>query len=153
MNTMEEVVSTLKRKRTNREYPHSDSELVNVITKSMEEKKASNIVTMNLSKLDKSICDTFVICNADSGVQVRAITDNVEDEVVKQLSLNVRRRQGDENALWVILDYGSVVVHVFRTETREYYNLENLWADAEIMPMSVGYSATKNQNQRSQNSK
>ena len=133
---MEELVSTIKRKRIIREHPHSDSELVKIITKSMEEKKASNIVTMNLSKLDKSICDTFVICNADSGVQVRAITDNVEEETVKQLNINAWRRQGDENALWVILDYGSVIVHVFRTETREYYNLENLWADAEIMSMS-----------------
>jgi ribosome-associated protein len=133
---MEELVSTIKKKRIIKEHPHSDSELVNVITKSMEAKKASKIVTLNMSKLDKSICEAFVICNADSGVQVRAITDNIEDEVYKQLNVSAWRRQGDENALWVILDYGSVVVHVFRTETREYYNLENLWADAEIISIS-----------------
>ena len=129
---MKEIVTAIKIKKVKKERQFTDSELVDLIVKAMDDKKASNIILMNLNKLEKSICNAFVICNADSGTQVRAIADNVQDETIKQLNVNAWRRQGDENALWIILDYGTVVVHVFRTEAREYYSLESLWADAEI---------------------
>ena len=129
---MSKVNTAIKIKKVKKERQFTDSELVDLIVKAMDDKKASNIILMNLNKLEKSICNAFVICNADSGTQVRAIADNVQDETIKQLNVNAWRRQGDENALWIILDYGTVVVHVFRTEAREYYSLESLWADAEI---------------------
>jgi ribosome-associated protein len=108
-----------------------DAKLASTVIEAIREKKGENIVHLNLGKLTQSVCDSFIITNADSSVQVRAIADNIEDGTLKQLNVKVWRRQGDENALWIILDYGSVVVHVFRTDCRQYYALEELWADAE----------------------
>jgi ribosome-associated protein len=113
-----------------------DLELVDTVIFAMRDKKSENIVHLNLDKLSKSVCSSFIVTSADSTVQVKAIADNVEEEVFKRLNLKVWRRQGDENALWIILDYGSVVVHVFQTNCRKYYALEDLWADAETVKIS-----------------
>lgn len=110
-----------------------DTVLLEVIMTAMNEKKADNIVHLNMDKLNMSVCSLFVITSAPSTVQVRAIADNIEDKVLEHLNTKVWRRQGDDNALWIILDYGSVVVHIFQTECRNYYALEDLWADAEIV--------------------
>ncbi|MDR1886842.1 MAG: ribosome silencing factor [Prevotellaceae bacterium] len=107
--------------------------LIDTIIFAMRDKKAENIVHLNFDKLGKSVCSAFIVTNADSTTQVRAIADNIEEEVLKKLDEKVWRRQGDENALWIILDYGSVVVHVFQTKCRKYYALEDLWADAETV--------------------
>ncbi|HPJ82981.1 MAG TPA: ribosome silencing factor [Bacteroidales bacterium] len=80
--------------------------------------------------MDTTICDYFVICHADSGVQVAAIADNVEEQMVLKARRQVRRSQGKENRFWVILDYSDIVVHIFQTEYRRFYRLEDLWADA-----------------------
>lgn len=106
--------------------------LLDVIVEAMLEKKAQNIVSLNLSLLDNSVCKYFVICNADSTTQVAAIAENVEDSTREQLGERVWRKNGLDNSLWVILDYGDIVVHVFQTECRNFYKLEDLWADAEL---------------------
>jgi ribosome-associated protein len=111
----------------------SETELIDAVVFAMRDKKSEDIVHLNLNKLSKSVCSSFIVTSADSTVQVRAIADNVEEEVLKKLDVKVWRRQGDENALWIILDYGSVVVHVFQTKCRKYYALEDLWADAETV--------------------
>jgi ribosome-associated protein len=116
--------------------PTGDSKLIDTVIFAMQDRKAENIVRLNLDKLSKSVCNSFIVTNADSAVQVKAIADNVEEEVFKKLDEKVWRRQGDENALWIILDYGSVVVHVFRTDCRKYYALEDLWADAETVKIT-----------------
>jgi ribosome-associated protein len=110
-----------------------ETKLIDTVIFAMRDKKSENIIQLNLDKLSKSVCSSFIVTNADSTVQVKAIADNVEEEVLKKLNEKVWRRQGDENALWIILDYGSVVVHVFQTNCRKYYALEDLWADAEIV--------------------
>jgi ribosome-associated protein len=111
----------------------SDAELSDAVIFAMKDKKAENIVHLNMDKLSKSVCSSFIVANADSTIQVRAIADNIEEEVFKKLRVKTLRRQGDENALWIILDYGSVVVHVFQSGCRKYYALEDLWADAETV--------------------
>ncbi|MDR1130296.1 MAG: ribosome silencing factor [Prevotellaceae bacterium] len=111
----------------------SEVELIDTVIFAMREKKAENIVHLNMDRLAKSVCSSFIVTNADSTIQVKAIADNIEDEVLKKLNTKVWRRQGDENALWIILDYGLVVVHVFQTGCRKYYALEDLWADAETV--------------------
>ncbi|MDR2026348.1 MAG: ribosome silencing factor [Prevotellaceae bacterium] len=118
------------------QYGAGEMKLIDTIVFAMQSKKAENIVHLNLDKLSKSVCSSFIVTSADSTVQVRAIADNVEEEVLKKLDEKVWRRQGDENALWIILDYGSVVVHVFQTQCRKYYALEDLWADAETVKIS-----------------
>ena len=108
------------------------AELLSIVVDAMHEKKAQNIISLNLSELKNSICKYFVICNADSHTQVTAISDNIEDKVLEKLNEKVWRRNGIENAFWIILDYGDVVIHIFQTEQRNFYKLEELWADAEL---------------------
>ncbi|MDR2286879.1 MAG: ribosome silencing factor [Prevotellaceae bacterium] len=119
-----------------RQNEAEEVELIDAVVFAMKDKKSENIVHLNLNKLSKSVCSSFIVTSADSTVQVKAIADNVEEEVLKKLNIKVWRRQGDENALWIILDYGSVVVHVFQTNCRKYYALEDLWADAETVKIS-----------------
>lgn len=108
------------------------AELLSVVIDAMQEKKAQNVVSLNLSEIQNSICKYFVICNADSHTQVAAISDNIEEKTHEKLNEKVWRRNGIENAFWVILDYGDIVIHIFQTEQRNFYKLEELWADAEL---------------------
>ena len=103
---------------------------IRVIADAMLEKKASEVVSLDLTKIGTAIADSFVICNADSTTQVVAISDNVEEMMEKKCGRSPLRQQGRENAFWVILDYGDIVVHIFKTDQRLFYRLEDLWADA-----------------------
>lgn len=100
------------------------------IADAMLEKKAQFVCSLDLTSTGTAICDHFVICNADSTTQVAAIADNVEEKMQSQCSRKVIRKQGNENAFWIILDYSNIVVHIFQTEYRQFYRLEELWADA-----------------------
>ena len=102
-----------------------------VIADAMLEKKAQDVVSLDLTSIGTAISDHFIVCNADSTPAVVAIADNVEDRMLEKCRRKVARTQGKENAFWVILDYGDIVVHVFQTPYRAFYRLEDLWADAE----------------------
>ena len=102
-----------------------------VITDAILEKKGKGVCTLDLTKIGTAITDHFVICNADSTTQVCAIADNIEEKMIERVGIKVHRTQGQENGFWVILDYLNVVVHIFQTEYRNFYRLEDLWADAE----------------------
>lgn len=102
-----------------------------VIADAMLEKKAQDVVSLDLRSIGTAISDHFIVCNADSTTNVSAIADNVEDRMVEKCGRKVLRTQGKENAFWVIMDYGDIVVHVFQTPYRAFYRLEDLWADAE----------------------
>lgn len=108
------------------------SNLLETIVEAIDDKRGKNIVSLDLSEFDGAICDTFVICNADSTVQVGAIADGVEEEVEKELKRRVLRVEGKQNGLWVVMDYGELMVHIFQTEMREFYALEDMWADADL---------------------
>lgn len=103
---------------------------VDVIASAMAEKKGKDIVSLDLRNIGTAIADYFLICNADSTPNVIAICDNIEDQMVIKCKRKVIRQQGRENAFWVIMDYGDIIVHVFQTEQRLFYRLEDLWADA-----------------------
>ena len=100
------------------------------IIKFAQEKKGKQIVLMDISKLS-SFADYFVIISGDSTVQIKAIADHIIDELHVQ-DIFARNKEGMDNANWVLLDYIDVVVHIFNNETREFYGLERLWADAGI---------------------
>lgn len=104
--------------------------LTDAIVRAMQDKKASRIVSLDLSALDGTVCDTFVICQAESTTQVAAIAAGVEEGTVRELGERPWRVQGLDNALWVAMDYGDVMVHIFQSEMRDFYRLEELWADA-----------------------
>ena len=104
--------------------------VVKVIADAMLDKKAKNVVSLDLRPIESSITDYFIVCNADSTSSVAAIADNVLVKMQEECDQKVLRMQGLENDFWVILDFGDVVVHIFQTEYREFYHLEDLWADA-----------------------
>ena len=120
-----------KKKTTSRNVDKT-SILLEKIIEGMKEKKASGIVLMDLTKLSTRVCDYFVICNADNTRQVAAIADSVEDFTTRFCEEKPWHVEGLQNAQWVLMDYVNVVVHVFQTETREFYGVENLWADASV---------------------
>ena len=99
------------------------------ITEIIFNKKGYDVVMLNLQKL-ASFADYFVICSADSDTQVKAISDDV-DKSLRDVGIKCWHREGYQSLSWVLLDYVDVVVHVFKKESREYYNLEKLWGDAE----------------------
>ena len=97
----------------------------------MLDKKAKGVMSLDLRRIGTAIADFFVICNADSTTNVVSICDNIEKEMEEKCGRSVVRMQGKENAFWVIMDYADIVVHIFQTPYREFYRLEDLWADAE----------------------
>ena len=108
-----------------------EKNVLKVITDAMLEKKGQQVVSLDLSSIGTAISDYFVVCNADSTTAVAAIADNIIVRMEEKCGRKVLRMQGLENDFWIILDYGDIVVHVFLTQSREFYRLEDLWADAE----------------------
>jgi len=98
----------------------------------IQEKKGNEIVRLDLRNIHSSVADYFIVCHADSSTQVKAIALSVEDEVFKALKIEPRRKEGLQYGEWIILDYIDVVVHVFKTDKREFYGIEDLWGDAEM---------------------
>ncbi len=106
--------------------------LIETIVSAIEDKKGKNIVSLDLSKFDGAICSHFVVCNADSTTQVGAIAAGIEEKVQETLGEKVWRIEGQQSALWIAMDYVDVVVHIFQTDLRSFYKLEELWADAPM---------------------
>jgi ribosome-associated protein len=110
----------------------SSQKLSKLIVKGMQEKKANDIVLLDLRKVKNAVADFFVICSGNSDKQIDAIADSVDDEVFKGLRENPWHIEGKNNKEWMILDYTDVVAHIFRKDRRAFYALEKLWGDAEI---------------------
>ena len=103
-----------------------------VIARLAGEKKAMDIVILNMAEVSL-VTDYFIICSANSTTQVRAIADNVEEEVSKA-GREALHKEGCREGRWVLLDYSECILHVFVEEDRRFYNLEQLWGDAEALP-------------------
>jgi ribosome-associated protein len=108
----------------------TSQELAKRISALAQEKKGSQIVIINISK-KSDFADFFVIISGSSNVQVKAICDHIEDELRNE-AVRPYHKEGYEYNNWVLLDYVDVIVHVFKNETREFYGIERLWADAEM---------------------
>ena len=119
-------------KETNNPSEYS-KRITEVIVHGMQEKKGKDIISLDLRNISSSVSDFFVICHADSSTQVKAIADSVEDEMYKAFGEEPWHKEGFQNSEWILLDYVSVVVHIFRTEKRDFYGVEDLWGDAELM--------------------
>jgi ribosome-associated protein len=98
----------------------------------IQEKKGNEIVRLDLRNIHSSVADYFVVCHAESTTQVKAIALSVEQEIFKALQIEPLRKEGLQFGEWILLDYVDVIVHVFKTEKREYYGIEDLWGDAEV---------------------
>jgi ribosome-associated protein len=112
--------------------PHDKNVLINYIVAGIREIKGLDIVDVNISSIKNAICDNFIICHGTSRKHVDAIADSVEQMVWKKTGEKPWHKVGFQNAEWVLLDYVDVVVHIFNDANRKFYNLEGLWADANI---------------------
>ena len=92
----------------------------------IQEKKGEDIVRLDLRDIHSSVADYFIIASANSGTQVKAIADSVEEEIYKATQADPRHKEGLESAEWIILDYFDMVVHIFKTEKRHFYGIEEL---------------------------
>ena len=109
-------------------------ELLETVVKAADSKRAEEIVALDVANVSL-LADYFVIMQANSERQVKAIADEIEEKVAAA-GVQVRDIEGKNAANWVLLDFGDGVVHVFRTETRQFYNLEKLWAEAPLVDVS-----------------
>lgn len=110
-----------------------DISLVDLVVKGMQEKKAHGITIIDLKNVKSAVADYFILCSANTDTQVDAIRSSIEEEVYKACGLDVWKKEGMQNREWILLDYADVVAHIFRTDRREFYGLEDLWGDADII--------------------
>ena len=111
---------------------NESKKLIQQITEGIQDKKGKNIVIADLSKIGDIICNYLVICQGNSPSQVTAIVESVKEFTRKGANSKPFAIDGLRNAEWVAMDYSDILVHVFLPETRDFYNLENLWADAKL---------------------
>ena len=116
----------LRNKQLEETTQHSDElkSITEVIVHGIQEKKGKDIVSLDLRNISSSVSDYFVVCHADSSTQVKAIADSVEDEMYKSFQEEPWHKEGFQNSEWILLDFVSVVVHIFKTEKREFYGVE-----------------------------
>ena len=122
------VLATRKKKSTVRLT--KNSKLIKTIINAIQEKKGENIISLDLRKVSEAVADFFIICEASSQPQVRAIAEFVEHEMKEKCDEYPYRHEGLKNLQWVLIDYVNVVVHVMLSETRKFYKLEEMWSDA-----------------------
>ncbi|MBP0723752.1 ribosome silencing factor [Bacillus sp. RG28] len=108
-----------------------EKELMTLAVNAADDKKAEDIVVLNMNGIS-SVADYFIICHGNSDKQVQAIAREIKDQA-NQNQIDVKRLEGFEEASWVLVDLGDVVVHVFHRDQRGYYNLEKLWGDAPTL--------------------
>ncbi len=111
----------------------TNSEMLSeMVVEGMKEKKAIDIVVLDLRKTRHAVADFFVVCSGNSSRQLDAIADSVDEMVFKKVKENPWHTEGKHNKEWLLLDYVTVVVHIFQQERRKFYALEKLWGDAVI---------------------
>lgn len=122
----------MKRSEIADKIQQDTEELNPLIIDAIQDIKGKNIVSLDLRNLDEAPADFFIICEGDSTTQVSALAGNVIKRVKDELGVIPGNREGMINAKWVLVDYFNTVVHIFYPETRQFYDLEDLWNDAEI---------------------
>ncbi len=110
----------------------SQKKIEDYIVEGILEKKGQEIIHIDISHDENPVCENFIISHGDSNTQVRAIANAVQDKVKENLGRKVWHSEGYKNAKWILLDYNTVVVHIFQKDTRCFYKLEELWEDASV---------------------
>ena len=105
---------------------------VSKIVEGIQERKGKEIVVVNLTKLKEAPCSYFVICEGDSSTHVSAIANSILEWVRDKINVKPYASDGFENSEWIAIDYGQIIVHVFQRHTRAFYDIEHLWADADL---------------------
>lgn len=107
-------------------------QLIDKIVEAIQDTKGEDIKIFDLSIIENSVAETFIICSGNSNTQVNAIAGNIEKKVRNEVKERPWHVEGTDNAMWILMDYVSVVVHVFQRQIRDYYEIEELWGDAKI---------------------
>ena len=102
-----------------------------MIIEGIKEKKGKNVTVINLDTISNSPCSFFVICSANSNTQINAIANNIEKLLLENMNLKIWKQEGRQSN-WRVLDYFDIIIHIFKEETRQKYQLEELWADGII---------------------
>ena len=119
-----------RRKRKSVARLTKNSKIIKSIVHAIQEKKGENIISLDLRKIPEAVADFFIVCEASSIIQVKAIADFVEEHIKKTVKETPFHHEGHQSAHWILIDYVNVVVHVMQTETRKFYKLEEMWSDA-----------------------
>lgn len=109
----------------------TNSKIIKTIVNAIHDKKGEEVVSLNLKKIPEAVADFFVICEANNPNLVKAIADNVEKMVKEECDEKPYRFEGKQGEKWILIDYVNVVVHCMMTDVRGFYNLEDLWQDAQ----------------------
>jgi ribosome-associated protein len=118
-----------RRKRKSVARLTKNAKIIKAIIHAIQEKKGENIISLDLRKIPEAVADFFIICEASSTTQVKAIADFVEEHIKKTVKETPYHHEGFQAAHWILIDYVNVVVHVMQTETRKFYKLEEMWSD------------------------
>lgn len=125
---MEKIITALQSRKKSATGLTRNSKLFKTILDAAKDKKAEEIVSLDLKKIDEAVADFFILCEAQSNTQLKAIAENIEKKVFEEC--NEKPYHVERGDKWTLVDYVNVVVHVFQKEHRKFYNLESLWADA-----------------------
>jgi len=126
---LEKIITTLQGRKKAPTRITRASKLFKTIISAIKEKKGEEIVSLDLRKIDEAVADFFILCEAQSYVQIKAIADAIVDAVSRETDEKPYHTEGGEQ--WTLVDYVNIVVHVFNREQRKFYDLESLWLDAE----------------------
>ena len=129
---MEPLTVLASRKRNTITRLNANSRIFKLIIKAIQDKKGENIVSLDLRKIPEAVSDYFIVCEATSTTQVKAIADHVEETVKKQTGELPYRHEGYQALQWILIDYVNIVVHIMQSETRKFYKLEEMWSDATL---------------------
>ena len=129
---METLSLLTNRKKSGTTKLTKNSKIFKSIIKAIQEKKGENIVALDLRKIPEAVADFFVICEATSTIQIKAIADFVEETVKRDCGENPYKHEGYSVLQWVLIDYVNIVVHIMQPETRKFYKLEEMWSDGAL---------------------
>ena len=127
---MEQLSILATRKRSSVVRLTRNSKIFKTIIQAIQEKKGENVISLDLRKIPEAVADFFIICEASSTTQVKAIADSIEGEVEKNCDELPYKHEGRQSLQWVLIDYVNVVIHVMLPENRRFYKLEDMWSDA-----------------------
>jgi ribosome-associated protein len=129
---LEQLSMLATRKRQSVARLTRNSKIFKTIIHAIQEKKGENIVSLDLRKIPEAVSDFFIVCEASSGTQVKAIADSIEEEARKNCEELPYKHEGRQSLQWILIDYVNIVVHVMLPESRRFYKLEEMWSDAPL---------------------
>lgn len=130
---MNNLTLLANRKKNSRTKLTRNSKIFKTVIHAIQEKKGEKIISLDLRKIPEAVADFFIICEATNNTQLKAIADSVEVEVKKNCGELPYKHEGRKGEQWILIDYVNVVVHVMLTETRKFYELEEMWSDGPAM--------------------